>query len=206
MDASCSCGARLPDDARFCHKCGSPQFELPPPDPDEPAVAPPIPAKALPPSDVSFSNPLVVRVGVLAAGLTVLGYVVPHPVFIITLAVLSGAYAVFLFQRRTEQSLSVRSGARLGSITGVFVALLSTLLSTLTIAMSGAGALKDKLLLEAQRHPETQKEMTGLVENPVTLALMLVIVLILVFAMLTTLAGVGGALGAKLLRRGQNAG
>src|ERR1700751_3927993 len=23
----CTCGAQLPDDARFCHRCGKPQFE-----------------------------------------------------------------------------------------------------------------------------------------------------------------------------------
>src|SRR6266511_3175895 len=28
MPAYCTCGAELPPDARFCHKCGKPQFDL----------------------------------------------------------------------------------------------------------------------------------------------------------------------------------
>ena len=25
----CTCGAQLPPDARFCHKCGKPQYDYP---------------------------------------------------------------------------------------------------------------------------------------------------------------------------------
>src|ERR1044071_8323555 len=62
----CTCGARLPEDARFCHKCGKPQRDEPlmveearPPPPfprDVPVVlAPPI----------GFHNGPAVRIGLL---------------------------------------------------------------------------------------------------------------------------------------------
>src|SRR3954453_7443593 len=60
----CTCGAKLPEDARFCHKCGKPQFELI--EPEEPAVVepvPPVPVQPPPqPQGVGFRNPAAVRV------------------------------------------------------------------------------------------------------------------------------------------------
>jgi len=67
----CSCGARLPEDARFCHKCGQPQFEQDVVR-EEPAIEP-LPqiniaqmAAAIP-QDVSFHNVLAVRIAFLMA-------------------------------------------------------------------------------------------------------------------------------------------
>ena len=41
MPDSCTCGAQLPPDALFCHKCGKPQRDLvTPDDPPEPVSAP----------------------------------------------------------------------------------------------------------------------------------------------------------------------
>src|SRR5579872_719709 len=59
----CTCGAKLPPDARFCHKCGKPQR-------DEPVVMeevlspPPLPFTELPApitARISFHNGLAVR-------------------------------------------------------------------------------------------------------------------------------------------------
>ena len=36
----CTCGAQLPPDARFCHKCGKPQYDYP--GVEEPEPAPPL--------------------------------------------------------------------------------------------------------------------------------------------------------------------
>src|SRR5258708_21315931 len=67
MPDFCSCGAQLPEDARFCHKCGKPQREEivvePPPAPPA-AAAPPAPGDAAAwPRAPSFRHPLAWRVG-----------------------------------------------------------------------------------------------------------------------------------------------
>jgi len=40
MSEFCSCGAQLPPDALFCHKCGKPQRELVAPEPEVQAERP----------------------------------------------------------------------------------------------------------------------------------------------------------------------
>jgi hypothetical protein len=72
MPDFCSCGAQLPDDARFCHKCGKPQRDEPlmvqEPEPVqrpiEPPGLPPISKLELP--RIGFHNGLAVRVAMLA--------------------------------------------------------------------------------------------------------------------------------------------
>ena len=80
MPEFCTCGAELPPDARFCHRCGKPQREeivpetVEPPE-NAPALvtgAPPRPATApIPqarPPRVNFHNNTAVRIGLLMAG------------------------------------------------------------------------------------------------------------------------------------------
>src|ERR1700758_2499346 len=69
----CTCGAQLPPDARFCHKCGKPQYDYPGVEEVEPAT-PPAEIPILPPTlqvqlsnEISFHNRLAVRVGFIAA-------------------------------------------------------------------------------------------------------------------------------------------
>src|SRR5579862_3192296 len=68
---SCTCGAQLPPDARFCHKCGKPQRDEPLLV-DEPVVVPPPPPLAPPPPapPISFRNAIAVRVA-LATGIPI---------------------------------------------------------------------------------------------------------------------------------------
>src|SRR2546427_9063086 len=71
MPDFCSCGAQLPEDARFCHKCGKPQREEivveQPPSP-LPAAAPALDAAAWPGAP-SFHHPVAVRVGLFVASI-----------------------------------------------------------------------------------------------------------------------------------------
>src|SRR5579884_504964 len=68
----CTCGAKLPEDARFCHKCGKPQRDepllaelaAPPPPPPQPAAPPP-------PPPISFRNRAAVRSALLSGVLAV---------------------------------------------------------------------------------------------------------------------------------------
>ena len=69
----CTCGAQLPPDARFCHKCGKPQYDYPVVEEAEPEPAPPqrggcgASRRAAISADISFHNGLAVRIGFIAA-------------------------------------------------------------------------------------------------------------------------------------------
>src|SRR4051794_17337098 len=71
MPESCTCGAVLVENARFCHRCSRPvdgtEFVPEPTPAAETAAAAPAsqaaPARALPP--VSFANPIALRVAFL---------------------------------------------------------------------------------------------------------------------------------------------
>ena len=68
MPEFCTCGAQLPPDALFCHKCGKPQREILAPEPpsEEQAAAPPLPPTSrwdsLP---LDFRNAAAVRIGLM---------------------------------------------------------------------------------------------------------------------------------------------
>ena len=149
MPDFCTCGSQLPPDALFCHKCGKPQREIlipearesAPPEPPivPPLATPPVRAEALP---LNFHNRVAVRIALLVA--------VSATVLSMTLLPLvswpaAGFFAVFLYRRRTGSSVNVGAGARLGMITGVLMAAMSTVVVTLVwlpAAMSGKlGAL-----------------------------------------------------------------
>src|ERR1700722_12999897 len=75
----CTCGAELPPDARFCHKCGKPQYDYPglveeTPEPLAPTI---VIAPARPES--GFQNRLAVGLGFLAARCAVLLFLFPLP-------------------------------------------------------------------------------------------------------------------------------
>ncbi len=78
MPEICTCGAQLPPDARFCHKCGKPQREEIVVEPVEAfAPQPPPLVEAAPLQALNFRNPIALRVGLLAAGLLCLLMMIP---------------------------------------------------------------------------------------------------------------------------------
>ena len=152
MPEFCTCGAQLPPDARFCHKCGKPQYDYPGLDEPEPA-APPVEVASLPQAsplvqlsgEISFHNRLAVRIGFIAALTAVFVFLVPLPFPFLRLLVAfvaGGFFAVFLYSRRTGQMLSIRSGARMGWITGIFsFTMLSVLFAVVMVKISSDGGL-----------------------------------------------------------------
>lgn len=212
MPESCTCGAKLVEDALFCHKCGKPQRDIAPAEPEpEP---PPLPrieiaAIAAPAPEISFHNRIAVRVAMLCAALASLLISVPMPVFAAALWMLacltvSGFLAVYLYHRRTGTLLTVRSGARMGWLTGIFCYVIALILFALTAAVvSSRGGM-------AQVYREHMKNQGGvanieealkMLESPGGVVTVVIFTLVVCFVFFTGLPTLGGALGAKVMEK-----
>jgi hypothetical protein len=210
----CTCGAQLPEDALFCHKCGKPQREIVSVDEPEVSAPPPIPvateAQAVPripaeSSVITFHNGTAVRIAVSMGFLAFLCLLVvgqlalPEALIFVWLAA-AGFLSVFLYRRSTGQRLSVVNGARLGWISGVFGFVIVTILLTLfVVALSEPSvvtALREQI--KTRGIPEANlDQMIDALRSPsgITSALGLF------FLLFTVLPAFGGAVGAKLLDR-----
>jgi hypothetical protein len=209
---TCTCGALLPADARFCHKCGKPQREedIPAaePAPIAAVVADPAVPTATAPAKrgINFHNSIAVRVAFLAAGLVTLLGAVPLPMVIaalwhIVMLVAGGFYAVYLYGRRTGESLSVRSGARMGWITGVFAFVIMTVLFTVSlVTIYASEGVRDLFRKMAENSPGADM-IDKMLQTDTGLAMFIMLSLFVSFLTSTILPVLGGALGAKVLEK-----
>jgi hypothetical protein len=204
MPEFCSCGAQLPDDARFCHKCGKPQrdeivVEQPPPLRPAITVASPVGEWTGAPS---FRHPVAVRVGFFVASIATflcialpLGFVVWLPA--------AGFLSVYLFSRRTGQPLSVRNGVRMGWISGILSFLIITVLLTFLVALFASRpegfdpAIRESL--RSKLSSQQIDEMLNILSNPGAHALDYLSSLLAWFALSSIFCTAGGAIGAKVL-------
>src|SRR6185369_5619519 len=102
MPEFCNCGAQLPPDARFCHKCGKPQGESE----SAPAVLvdAPLPADAPAPMPLTFANPVAVRIGFFVASIAALLTLIPFLNYAFVLWLVgAGFFSVVFYKRRTGQ-------------------------------------------------------------------------------------------------------
>src|SRR5688572_21496603 len=86
VNGHCTCGALLPPDARFCHKCGKPQYDMSVIE-DEPEPAPPVPVPVVEveppkPTGITLRNPAAARAALGAGAITALLMMVPLPALI----------------------------------------------------------------------------------------------------------------------------
>ena len=211
----CSCGALLVEDALFCHKCGKPQREIGPAEPEtiEAPVEPPAPSIGLTPApptpgEINFHNRSAVGIAMLCAvGAWILinvstGLVVTA-LWAIPWLVVAGFCAVYLYHRRTGILLSVGKGARLGWLTGVFSFLIALVLFVVTIIIAstqGGFLTMFRAQMEAQAGPNID-EVTKVLESPASVALMLIFGLLFGFCVTVVLPVLGGALCAKVLEK-----
>src|SRR5260370_1921975 len=205
MPEFCTCGAELPPDSRFCHKCGKPQreemvVEQPPPPPS--AIPAEIPMQAwhgVP----SFHHPVAVRVGLFVASIATFPWLAVQFGFVIWVAA-AGFISVYLFSRRTGQSLSVRNGARMGWIAGILSFLIITVLFTIiAVALANRpGGLPEFIReqMSARSVPSQDLEKAiAMLSNPVDQAMVYLFFLLFWFAVISVFCTAGGALGAKVL-------
>lgn len=210
MGEYCTCGAELPPDARFCHKCGKPQREEPnfaqeafAPIPLEPPAS--VPTAHISPPEIGFHNSLAVRVGFLAGSLAFLVSSLPfHPLLRVLLLLAAGAFSVYLYGRRSGHPMEMRGGARMGWITGLFCFVIFTVLFTVSLAVL-AFLLRDGSMLAFYREQLTAM---GMSQDKIQQALeifqspmQIVGMLVWLFVTSTFIPALGGALGARLLRR-----
>jgi hypothetical protein len=209
----CTCGAQLPPDALFCHKCGKLQRDEPLPIPDD-LVPPPVAvvsAEPAGPPEIGFRNSQAVRIALLVGSLAFLLFSFPFPiplmlVFPLWLLFLLGAgvFSVYLYGRRSGHSVEIAAGARMGWITGLFCFAIFTVLFAATSGPRSA-LLRDPATVNQFREqmggrgmtPEMIQQTTELFQSPI----LMLVVLLFLFAILTFIPALGGALGARLLRK-----
>jgi hypothetical protein len=197
----CTCGAQLPPDARFCHKCGKPQREEDVPVEEQPVVLPilPTPVAVVPPP-IGFRNAIAVRVA-LATGIPMFLLSAVAGPLALAVPVVGGFFAVYLYRRRTGEKITVLAGARLGWISGIIVFAIVTVVLTLVMLMLSqpdfVQSMRDQM---AKMSSISQDELTKRIEllrTPSGLALGLLDT----FLSYTLLTALGGAVGAKVLSR-----
>jgi hypothetical protein len=217
MPEFCSCGAQLPPDARFCHRCGKPQREEMVMEPVEQppeivtAVAPTLetaPPPSAPPR-VNFHNATAVRIGLLMAGVASLSSALPAMALGLGGLALwwltAGFLAVYVYRRRTGYLLTVDSGLRMGWITGLLGSTITSVVFTISVVplINGGGLAKiygDQFHKMYGNDPNVEQAMK-ILQTPSGLAMVVVFALLFFFLLITFLCIAGGALGAKLVGR-----
>jgi hypothetical protein len=205
MPQFCTCGAELPPDALFCHKCGKPQREVAAQEEPEAAVEA-VPAPVFTPSTApSFRNPAAVRVGLMLASLAALLTWIPivgllHPVWYFT----AGFLGPFAYRRLTGQPLSTRNGARMGWVVGVFLFLITTIGAAFHELLNSGAGLTAAMREQIRNMPITDPRMQSTVEalqTPAGIAFLLIFGFMFIFGFTMVLCTAGGALGAKIARK-----
>jgi hypothetical protein len=200
MPEFCTCGTKLVEDARFCHRCGRPTSEefieevavapVPPP------VAPSLQEK-LAQLPVNFSNPIAMRVALLMSVAIIPVEMMP---FLSMLSIVwwlgAGWCAVLLYRRLTGSVLSIRAGARLGSITGILTFLGYAIGITIGIVAAGKEFFSQ---LEKQ-----SPDVSQVVNDPTMLFAVILLAMAFLFAFVVAICAAGGALGARYVGRKTN--
>jgi len=168
----------------------------------EPPLQPPV---TIAPPEIGFRNGLAMRVGLLSGSLAFLASSLPlHPAFRLLFLLGAGAFAVYLYGRRSGFPVEIRSGVKMGWMTGLFCFVIFTVLFTVSFAalaaISGDGGMtaymRDNLRNMGMSDDNIRQAME-VFESPVQIAGML----FWLFLTSTFIPALGGALGARLLNR-----
>jgi hypothetical protein len=214
------------DGVAFCANCNAPQIRVAAASPNEPAtppLRPGTPDEVQPPAyPLGFGPPGTGPVptapesfrwqdampGAMAAGVVIaLVLVLPFAAYVLW-PLAAGALAVLFYcRRRPGAQLSTAAGARVGAVTGLFAFIIFAVLMGVQLAsMSGSGKLRDQMMQvmqqSAARNPSPEaQQMIQKLSTPEGIAAMLVVVFIMFLVIFVGLSSIGGAIGARLLKR-----
>jgi hypothetical protein len=193
MHEFCSCGAQLPPDALFCHKCGKPQREIAAPVPEGPVPAPTFvpPPAARKVALVGFRNPTALRVALLVGVGAMFFNFIP---LLNWLA--AGFFAVFFYRRRTRELLNVSAGVHMGWITGV---IMFTVWGVFFTGLGLTGKLSSLFEEQLKNLPSNNDPYFHQMAQFLASGPGLMVVLAIGFVFITCLSMAGGALGAKMV-------
>lgn len=208
-------------DALFCHKCGRPVRELMA-EPEPPTLSEAALSEATAEAEklraaaaylappIGFQNSNAVRIAATIGALGALLGFLPVPALFSGLWMLvtllsAGFVAVYLYQRRTGELPSVRGGARLGWMSGMFTFVVMLVKFVIELAyLSSQGGLGEQIrkqLVAANDGSPQLDELVRALESPTGLAMFFTTLILLLFLLLTALPMIGGALGAKVLEK-----
>lgn len=198
----------LPDDARFCHKCGKPQYEediarLSTQDAAAPPAAPPSALSSPETPGISFKNSRAVLVSLVVAAATLLGIAIVAVIMPLLAPFLlcgAGVASARLYRGHSSAPLSTSAGARLGWMTGLWLFLVVFLMLTV-----GAIYIADpRGWQQAQAVWAKVPQLATLPRSQHDFLMQLLLEIPFFFFFLTLLPGLGGMLGAKLAARGRH--
>lgn len=164
------------------------------------AGPPPLPAVS-----VGFRNPESVRAALLSVAITFLPSSLAaqfSPVLFFGGLFVNGLLGVLLFLRKSGRSITTIEGARQGWISGLFFFGITFVLSTASLLVSGKGGISNIMREQAKLQGTLTPDVAKILDEPAFLAAVIFIASVVLFVLFTSLASVGGMLGARLFRNG----
>lgn len=201
MQERCTCGAILPEDARFCHKCGRPLFEEDAvrlaaqetaPVPPSSQIAPPPPRGA----NIGFGNLRAVLITMAVAAISLVALCAAAmiaPVLGPLVLCAAGFAATKIYKSRSTEAVSTGSGAYLGLMTGLWLFLVVAVCAGITSVYVSSPEGRDMMKAAMPKMPEVAK----LLDNPHQFVVSIVEGLIPTFFIATISAAFGGMLAAR---------
>ena len=200
MNERCTCGAVLPEDARFCHKCGRPQYEedLARLEAEEaPArAATPVAARPAPVLGISFKNSRAVTISGVVAGCAFFGSALTgllSPLLWPLVLLAAGFVASSIYKSGSAEPLSSANGARLGWMTGLWLFLV-LMIGAMLVSIYLSSPAGTEVMKKLRDMPQFQ-QMADL--NKHDLVMNVLVSAIPTFFMVTLISGLGGILGAR---------
>jgi len=209
----CTCGATLPDDARFCHRCGKPQYEediLRLHQQESPVAPVSAPTPSGPPdARISFHNRRAVGVSVAVGLLAIFGFfllsaVAPATVEVLVLPLFcfAGFAAALLYSNQTGERMTPQSGARIGFMTALWAFLVIMILATfVVIAISNDEVRRQFISLASSRGASGAEQAINMFQNPRQFTRQVMGGLLVMFCLLTFPSMLGGMLGVRFRSR-----
>lgn len=210
MEQRCTCGVVLPEGARFCHKCGKPQFEedIARLSAQEQALAPAghvSLAQSPTASRIGFGNlrAVLITMGVAALSLVLLcAAAIIAPLFGPIILCAAGFAAAKFYTRRTIEPLSTGGGAFLGLMTGLWLFLVVAICAAITSVYMASPEGREIMKAAMPKMPEVAK----MLDDPHRFLMSILEGLIPMFFIATISAAFGGMLAARTsARRGPSA-